>query len=55
MLLVIFLPNWTLESDKKISVDFHRASRDPARGDEFDTSFGGGELTPKQKQDMALT
>ena len=55
MLLVIFLPNWTLESDKKISVDFHRTSRDPARGDEFDTSFGGGELTPKQKQDMALT
>ena len=54
MLLVIFVPNWTLDmGDLKFSVDKQHVSRSfslVARScDEFDTSFGGAEPSLNKK------
>ena len=55
MLLVIFVPNWTLDiGDLKFSVDKQHVSRSSSSVahscDEFDTSFGGAEPTLKKKR-----
>lgn len=54
MLLVIFVPNWTLDiGDLKFSVDKQHVSRSFSSvahsGDEFDTSFGGAEPSLNKK------